>query len=176
MPLVADQGFAEFSLDQVAASADVTRNLLYHYFRRGRPDIVLSVVRLAQRQLSADWLFDEAVPLPERVAANFARIADHALQPTDAWVIHRRSRAAIEPELREAVERFLNGVVSGIARNQLGTPDPPPLARVALHGYLAFGETVLDGAREANLPRPQVMRVLTDALVATVQAAKAESA
>ena len=39
MPVVAEQGFARFSLDKVAARVeDVTRNLLYHYFPRGRPD------------------------------------------------------------------------------------------------------------------------------------------
>ena len=37
MPVVAAQGFADFSLDEVAARADVSRNLLYHYFPDGPP-------------------------------------------------------------------------------------------------------------------------------------------
>jgi len=45
--VVADQGFTEFSLEEVAAHADVTRNLLYHYFPRGRPDVAVAVVELA---------------------------------------------------------------------------------------------------------------------------------
>ena len=172
LPIVARQGFTEFSLDEVAARAGVTRNLLYHYFPRGRPDLALAVFRLAERQLAANWLFDRAVPLPDRVAANFARIADHALTPTHAWQVHRMSRAATEPELREEVSRFFEAAVSAIATNQFGTPDPPPIARLALKGYLAFAETVLDEARIADLPREQVMAFLTATLAATADAAR----
>src|SRR3954471_14544474 len=95
LEVVAEYGPANLSLDEVASRAGVTRNLLYHYFPRGRADLALAVFRLAQRQLAANGLFDESVPLAERVAANFARIADHALTPTHAWQVHRMSRSAI---------------------------------------------------------------------------------
>ena len=52
MNVVADQGLAEFSLEDVAARADVTRNLLYHYFPRGRADIALAAVKQAGRELT----------------------------------------------------------------------------------------------------------------------------
>src|SRR5262245_39522995 len=107
LPILASQGLSEFSLDEVAARAGVTRNLLYHYFPRGRADLALAVFRLAERQLAANWLFDESVPLADRVAANLARITDHAFTPTHAWQVHRMSRAATEPELRDAVNRSL---------------------------------------------------------------------
>ena len=55
MPIVAEQGFARFSLDEVAAAADVTRNLLYHYFPRGRPDLALAVGERAGRELTDGW-------------------------------------------------------------------------------------------------------------------------
>jgi AcrR family transcriptional regulator len=173
MPVLAEQGLSDFSLDDIANRADVTRNLLYHYFPRGRPDVAVAVVRLAQRQLTADWLFDENVPLPERMAANYARIAAHAFEPSDSWRVYRRSRAASEPELREAVERFQRLAVTGLSLNQLGTIDPPPLARLGLLGYLAFAETVLDESRESDAPRDQVARILVDTLVATVAAMRA---
>ena len=172
-PIVAAQGLTEFSLDEVAARADVTRNLLYHYFPRGRPDIALAVLRLAERELGAGWNLDEALPLQDRVTSNFRHIADHALRPTDAWLIHRHSRAAVEPELRAAAERSLDFMVSVIARNQFGTSDPPPLARLALRGYVAFAETVLDDSRASGIPRAQVMHLMTDTLFATVRAGRA---
>src|SRR5581483_6293149 len=92
LPVLAEQGFADFSLDDVAAPADVTRNLLYHYFPRGRPDIVLAVVRLAGEQLTGDWVTDEALSLDERQRANFARMLSHASAPSDAWRIQRKAR------------------------------------------------------------------------------------
>src|SRR5216683_6807591 len=74
MPIIAAHGYAEFSLEELAARAEVTRNLLYHYFPRGRRDVALAVAEEAGRRLTADWVVDEQVPLAERVAANFSRV------------------------------------------------------------------------------------------------------
>ncbi len=173
MPIVAEQGFAEFSLDELAARADVTRNLLYHYFPRGREDIVLAAVERAGRELTDEWVTDEAVPLSERLAANFTRIAGHALEPSDAWLIYRRTRAALDPELTAVSAGFSDHVVQSIALNHLGTRRPGALVRLALAGYLSFAETVLDQARVAGAPsRARLMRMLSDTLVATIAAAR----
>jgi AcrR family transcriptional regulator len=171
MPILGEHGLTDFSLDEVAARADVTRNLLYHYFPRGRTDLALAVVERAGEQLTGDWVLDDALPLDQRLSANFARIIEHALAPTDAWRIHRRARAAIDPEFTAVVARFVDRVISSISQNHLGTPDPAPLARIALTGYVAFAETVLDEARTGRAPREQVVQLLADTLVATVQAA-----
>ena len=175
MPLVAEQGFAEFSLEDVATRADVTRNLLYHYFPRGRPDIVLAVVEQAGRRLTDDGVLDGALPLPERLAANFSRIATPAMGPSDAWRIHRRARAAGQPDLEEPIARYLEIVISSISLNHLGTPEPSPLMHLALTGFVSFTETVLDETRARDAPLTDVLRFLADALVATVQAAKSAS-
>ncbi len=170
MPVVAEQGLTEFALEQVAERAGVTRNLLYHYFPRGRPDVVVAVVERAGRDLTGDWVFDE-LPLPDRMAANFARMSAHALAPSDAWRIYRRARAASIPELDEIVTHYADRVISSIALNHLGTSDPPPLVHLALTGYLAFAETTLDEARMRNAPPAEVMRLLAEILVATMRAA-----
>ena len=168
--MVADEGFTEFSLEDVAAGADVTRNLLYHYFPRGRPDVAVAVLELAGRQLTDDWVFDD-LPLPERVAANFARMSAHALAPSDAWRVYRRARNAAEPELDQIVASFTEMVISSIALNHLGTPNPTPLVHLALTGFLAFAEAILDEARIRQSPAPAVMQLLADTLAATIRAA-----
>jgi AcrR family transcriptional regulator len=175
MPIVADQGFAEFSLDELAAHADVTRNLLYHYFPRGREDIVLAVVEQSGRELTDDWVVDDALPLERRLAANFARVAQHALAPTDAWRIHRRARAALEPEPLEVVAQFTELVVASVALNHLGTHEPPALVHLALVAFLVFAETALDEARLAHVPIEPVMAILADTLVATIASAREAS-
>jgi AcrR family transcriptional regulator len=176
MPVVAAQGFADFSLEDVAAPVDVTRNLLYHYFPRGRPDIVVAVVERAGRELTADWVTDSALPLEQRLAANFARMAEHALGPTDAWRIHRLARAAAEPELTAIVAVYVDMVIASISLNHLGTAEPPPLVHLALSGYLASAETILDETLATDAPRAPVMQILTDTLVATIAAARAAAA
>ncbi len=171
-PIVAAHGFSDFSLDEVAANADVSRNLLYHYFPRGRPDVVLAVVEEAGHQLTDDWVTDEAIPLPERLAANNRRMIDHAMRPTDAWTIYQRAQGSNDPELRETVDRFVEVVVTAMSINHLGTDDPPPLARLALKGYLAFFGAVLDEARTAKTPTDDMLKVLGETLFAALRAAE----
>jgi AcrR family transcriptional regulator len=171
MPILAEQGLIDFSLEDVAADADVTRNLLYHYFPRGRLDLALAVVERSGRELTGDWVFDE-LPLDERVAANFARMATHAMEPSDAWLVYRRARSAAQPELDAVVNRYAEAVIASISRNHLGTPEPPPLVHLALSGFLAYAETVLDEARVRRAPSSEVQRLLADTLVATIAAAR----
>jgi AcrR family transcriptional regulator len=170
MPLVAEQGVAAFSLDEVARRADVTRNLLYHYFPRGRADILVAVAERAGHELTDGWVTDESIPLPERMAANFQRFIAHSEAPSDAWRIHRLGRASNEPELHAIIESFEDVVVEGVSRNNFGTPDPPPIARLAIKGSIAFSEAVLDEARDTGLPREQVILLVAQALAATMQA------
>lgn len=176
MPVLARRGLRDYSLEEIADRAGVTRNLLYHYFPRGRPDVTVAVAERAAQQLTADWAVDETVALEQRLAVNFNRIAEHALRPTHAWQIHRLARAANEPELREMVTRFVDVVIANVAQNHLGTTDPPPLVGLALRAYVAFAETALDEARVTGLAREQVTTVLAETLVATVRAAVTSSA
>jgi AcrR family transcriptional regulator len=171
-PVAALHGLSDFSLDEVALRADVTRNLLYHYFPRGRPDLTLAVVEEAGRVLTEGWVVDEAIPLPERLAMNVGRLIDHAMQPSDAWRLYRLARVTTDPEVRGVFDRFADTVLASISLNQLGTADPPPLARAALLGFFAFFEAALEEARAAALPREQVLAMLNETLVAALRASE----
>jgi AcrR family transcriptional regulator len=175
MPIVARQGFGSFSLDAIAERAGVTRNLLYHYFPRGRRDIVLAAVERAGQQLTHGWVLDDSLPLQGRLTANFERIMDHALAPTHAWRIHRMARAALEPEVTLVAERYVSIVSSSIARSHLRTLDPPPLVRLALRGFVAFTEALLEDARGAAIPRAEVGALLARTLTATIGTAQGRS-
>jgi AcrR family transcriptional regulator len=169
--VAARRGFEGLSLEEVAEAAGVTRNLLYHYFPRGRADLVVAVVDRTAARLVDGWVVDPGIDLGERLAANFGRMADHALAPSDEWLVHRQARAIADPDVRAAGSRHIDAVVSAIARNNAGTPDPPPLLRMALQGFLAYAETALDEAREQGLDRDAVLGVLAQTLTATVAAA-----
>ena len=97
---IAKQGFADFSLDAVAERADVTRNLLYHYFPRGRIDLFLAALDRAGSELTEGWVMDSDLPVAERTAANFERVADHVMAPTDAWLVYRQAGGSRIPRCR----------------------------------------------------------------------------
>ncbi len=174
-PLVADEGFADFSLEEVTSRAGVTRKLLYHYFPRGRPDVVLAVVKRSGHQLTDGWNVDETLPLPERQAANMAHLASHAMRQTDAWRIYRLARTSNDPEIHTIVDDFVEIVITSTALNHLGTPEPPPLPRLAIRAFFAFFESALDDSRATDVPLGQVTQLLSDTLRATIHAGVAAS-
>jgi AcrR family transcriptional regulator len=171
LPLAAAQGLEALALDDVAQAAGVTRNLLYHYFPRGRQDLALAVAERAGRELTGGWILDPSLPAAERLAANNARMIEHALEPTPAWRIYRLAVGSTDPEIREALDRFTGVVIAGMSLNHLGTAEPPPLARVALQGYLAFFGAALDEAREAGVPPERLLPVLHEALTGALRGA-----
>jgi AcrR family transcriptional regulator len=170
--VAAHEGYAGLSLDDVAERAGVTRNLLYHYFPRGRLDVFLAAADLAGQALTEGWVTDQQLPLDSRLAANFERMIDHAAEPSDAWLVHRHSRIPAEPEVDELAESYRQLMVSSIALNHFGTPDPPPLAQLALRAFLAYAEEALDIWREQALDRATVQALLSRTLLATVEAAR----
>jgi len=173
LEVAAADGYATFSLDAVAERAGVTRNLVYHYFPRGRLDLFLAALQEAGEELTAGWITDPSVPQAERVAANFVQMMEHAAGPSAAWRIHRQARTMPEPEVRALTKRYVDEVVSNIALNNTGEADPPPIVRLAIEGFVAYAELALDAARERDLDRDQVLGLLARTLNATVEAAQA---
>jgi AcrR family transcriptional regulator len=171
LSIAANAGYAGLSFAAVAQRAGVTRNLVYHYFPGGRADLFQAAVHLAGRQLTGEWQTDSEIPLSERLASNLDRILDHAEKPTDAWLLHRQSRASVDPEVLEIAADYHEAALATISMNHLGTPNPPPLVRIALEGFISYGETALDAWRESEVPREELVRVLGATLVATIDAA-----
>jgi len=170
--VAARSGYGHTSLDEVAERAGVTRNLLYHYFPRGRLDLFLAAVELGGEELARDWVTDPAIPLEQRLAANFARVVEHAMEPSEAWLLYRQALGSGEPEVEELAERQRSLVVAGISQNHFGTPDPPPYAALALRSYVVFAESALDQCRRHDLDSGVVTRMLTATLLAVVEAAR----
>jgi AcrR family transcriptional regulator len=170
MASAAARGYAGLSLDDVGERAGVTRNLLYHYFPRGRLDLYLAALARAGDELTGEFIVDPKQPLAERLAANTERAIQHAARASDAWLVWRHARSAAEPEILAVRDRYRDELVTGMSLNFLGTGDPPPLARVALRAYLDFHETALDEWRGSGLDRAALLALLERTLTATVEA------
>jgi AcrR family transcriptional regulator len=170
MASAAARGYAGLSLDDVGERAGVTRNLLYHYFPRGRLDLYLAALERAGDELTGDFIVAPEQSLPERLAANTERAIEHAARASDAWLVWRHARSAAEPEILAVRDRYRDELVTGMSLNFLGTGDPPPLARVALRAYLDFHETALDEWRDSGLDRAALLALLERTLTATVEA------
>jgi AcrR family transcriptional regulator len=162
MPLVARQGLGCLSLEDLARRAGVTRNLLYHYFPRGRADVVAAVVEEAERQLGAAGGPTNAL----------AAMIDHALAPTHAWLIHRMAAGESDSAVRATLARVVQERIEALEVNHPFTAEQRPVAETSLRGYLGFTEAALDRARALGLPRSELLRLLDQMLLAALDAAR----
>jgi AcrR family transcriptional regulator len=169
--VAARDGHEGLAFEAVAQQAGVTRNLVYHYFPGGRQELVEAAARRAGELLLSDWVTDPHIPLPERLASNLNRMMDHAAEPSDAWVLYRQSRGQVEPALIEIASGYRDRVISNIALNQLGNPKPPRIVQIALDGFLAYVETVVETALAEGIDRERVVAMVGPTLAATVDAA-----
>ena len=165
---MADSGYSGLTLEEVAERSGVTRGLIYHYFPRGRQDLFIAAADRAGHELTKNWLVDSEVPLEERLAANFARFFEHALAPSEIWIVHRQARMAGDSEVDEMHEHYGAIVVSAMAMNHFGTADPPPPIQAGLRAYINFAESALDEWREQELDPEHLYPLLAGTLLAVV--------
>ena len=176
LTIAARDGHERLSFEAVAKQAGVTRNLVYHYFPGGRQELIEAAVHRVGELLSSEWITDPEIPLPERLASNLDRMMDHAAEPSDAWLLYRQSRGLFDPRLTEIGSRYRDRVISNIALNQLGNPKPPRIVHVALDGFLAYVETVIESALADEIERERVLAMVAPTLAATVDAAVSAAA
>lgn len=172
LSVIADDSSQELSLDAVAERAGVTRNLLYHYFPRGKRDLELAAVEEVASQLFGDFDTDPSAPLDEKQERNLARFVVHAWQRSDAWQGYVELRSRLDPEMRATMDRYRDAIVEAISLNNFGTADPGPYAHAALRGFIEFGAEMLSQGREAGLEIEDVVATLREVLDATVEAAR----
>ena len=171
LAIAARDGHERLAFEKVANRANVTRNLVYHYFPGGRQELVEAVAHRAGQQLASDWVTDPEIPLAQRLATNLNRMIDHASGPTDAWLVYRQGRGAVDPSLLEIASRYRNELIDNISLNQLGTASPPPAVRIALDGFLAFAETVIESGLQRGIERDQLMELIAGTLMSAMNAA-----
>ncbi len=171
LTVAAREGHERLAFEAVAKRAGVTRNLVYHYFPGGRQELLEAAVHRAGDVLLSDWATDPEIPLPERLVANLNRMMDQAAEPTDAWLLYRQGRGLIEPRLLEIAAQYRERLISNIALNQLGNSKPPPIVHLALDGFLAYVETVIESAVADGIERERVVAIVAPTLLATVDAA-----
>ena len=166
--VVAELGYSGLTLEEVAERSGVTRTLIYHYFPRGLQDLFIAAVERVGSELTEGWVVDSDTPIEERLAANFSRFFEHAMAPTEIWLVHRQAGAAADPEVDALAAHYRAFVVSAISLNHFGTEDPPPAVRAGLNAYIDFAESALDGWREGELDPESLYPMLAGSLLCVV--------
>lgn len=165
--LIATQPWDLVTMADIAASAGVSKPLLYHYFSTKR-DLYLAAVRASAEELRMATSPDVDVPADQRV--------QHALRAHIDWVERNESRyravlhggLSADPDVHAIVETSRTEVVARIAQ-RMGHRRPPPRLRIALRGWVGFLEgACLDWLVSKDISKQQLVQLLTASLTAAI--------
>ncbi|MBQ0865110.1 TetR/AcrR family transcriptional regulator [Streptomyces smyrnaeus] len=170
----------EVSLDDVAASAGVSRPLVYRYFPGGKQQLYEAALRSAADQLEQCFAEPPAGPLTTRLARALDRylafVDEHdagfmALLQGGSVVETSRTSAMVDEVRRDAAEQIL----AHLAADQGGQGGGSPRLRMAVRTWISAVEAAsliwLDEGKQP--PLPELRDWLVDHFVAVLTATAA---
>jgi AcrR family transcriptional regulator len=172
--IFAERPFDEVSIDDIAAAAQVSKGLLYHYFPSKR-DFYVEVVRFSAMEMEALTEPDPSLEPLARRSASLDRYLDYVETHAQGYATLMRAGVGSDPQVGAVVEEVRARIVDRILGGMTFTGDRPPAAlRIAVRGWVGFAEAAsLDWIEHPGLPRDRLRAILVSVLGATVEAAAA---
>jgi AcrR family transcriptional regulator len=170
--LFSERPYDEYSMDELAAQAGVSKGLLYHYFPSKR-EYYVAALRTAAAEMLDLTEPDPSAPPEEQLVPLLEAYLAYVLEHSSAYRAVLRggigTDAAVAGIAEEVRLTFMQRVL-----DQLGTDQPPPRLRVAVRGWIGLVEaSSLDWIEHRDLARKDLAQLLADALLALINTANA---
>jgi AcrR family transcriptional regulator len=136
--LFATHAYDDVSIDEVAATAGVSKGLLFHYFRNKREFYVETIRAMSMERRRATEP-DPSLPPWARLRAALDAHLTHAKQDGAMYVAFCGSGVAISPEVPRILEEHREAVMHYLLE-YLGISKAPPLLRTALRCWMFMVE------------------------------------
>ncbi|MDQ3629913.1 MAG: TetR/AcrR family transcriptional regulator [Actinomycetota bacterium] len=177
--LFAARPFDEISIDDIAARAQISKGLLYHYFGSKR-DFYVEVVRSGVRTLRAVTAVPDSIPESQRTAYSLDAYLAYVEAHAAGYEHLMGSGGGADPEIAAIIDdsrrEFAARVLGSLRRTgtDRGEGEAPPLLRGAVRGWIGMVEGAsLDWVVHRDVPRATLCRFLLAALASTIRAALA---
>jgi len=179
------RAYDDVSIDAIAAAANISKGLLYHYFPTKRA-YYAATVREAASQLLASCEPEGEGSALEQLAAGLDAYLSFVRAHAPAYATLMRSGVGVDPEIARIVDETRAGFVDRLMAGFQGIPVGPagepldldaPLVRVALRGWVGFAEAASLAWSEALAAgtaapsQPEVRDLLAAALGQIVRSA-----
>jgi AcrR family transcriptional regulator len=166
--------YDDFSMDELATAAGVSKGLLYHYFPSKRA-LYLEVLRVAASELLDLTQPQPGLPPAQQLRAALTAYLAYVRQRADAYRAMLRGGIGNDPEVAEVAEdvrrAFRERILDG-----LGIPQPSPRLRTTITGWVGLVETAsLDWLEHGDLDRERLVELLVDGLAALLAALQRSS-
>ncbi|MEA2356088.1 MAG: hypothetical protein QOD61_2217 [Solirubrobacteraceae bacterium] len=169
--LFAERAYEDISMREIAATAGVSKALLYHYFP-SKTDLFTAAVAEAaaelERLIEPTGGGTPVEKLERSLDAYLGWIEDNAR----VWSTLMRSVANL-PEARGALEAFRARTMAIVLTELTGPGVPRPALRVAISGWLGYMDAaILDWTSGRDLDREQLRQLLVAAFGAALLGAR----
>ena len=169
--LIADSAWSTLTMADIAAAADVSKPLLYHYFST-KHDMYIAAVRASAEHLSEITRSDPT--LPARAGTRQALTAH--VDFVEAHSLHYRTllNGAVsgDPDIRAIIDESHDETIRRILGN-LGTTEPSPTLRIALRGWIGFLDAAcVEWLEDPAITKSQLVDLLAASLPGSIRLAK----
>jgi AcrR family transcriptional regulator len=170
--MLSTRSLDQLAIEDIAAAAGISRGLLFHYFPSKR-DFHEAVVRAAAADLLRCTEPDRSLPYIEQLRSGVESFVDYVVENRDSYVSLLRGAAGGDINL-QAIFDETRSAIAGRVVDGLGADTVPYQVRLAVRGWVAFGEEVILGwlsDPDPLLDRAGLVEMVHDALVALVGSA-----
>ncbi|MCW2967644.1 MAG: TetR family transcription regulator [Solirubrobacteraceae bacterium] len=168
--LFSERPFEEVSIDDIAAAAGISKNLIYHYFA-GKRELFLAVVAAAAEHMLSATRPDPALAPADQLAGSLKAHLDYAVEHAQGYIALMRGaggdeqvQAILVAAQDEAIQRTLGSLPPAVA----GAPE----VALALRGWIGLVDSLtLYWLEHRDLPQERVRELLSQLFVAVLTAA-----
>jgi AcrR family transcriptional regulator len=162
--LFGERAYDEISIDDIAAAAEVSKGLLYHYFEGKRG------LYVATLEAEAATLLAETEPDPDELDSGLDAYLDYVETHRPGWLALMRGGVGSDAQVSAIVERTRQAIVDRLA----ATAGDRPLMRTAMRGWVGMVEAAAtDWVERGDIERDQLRALLADALHHALASAEA---
>jgi AcrR family transcriptional regulator len=170
--LFGTRAYDEVSIDDIAAAANMSKGLLYHYFG-GKRAFYVAVVSDAARRLVAAIEPVRELPPPASVLAGLDAYVRFVEERADAYAALVTGGLGADPQIAAILESTRLEIV-GIILTELGFDRPRPAYRLALRSWIGGVEAAcVDWLGRRDLPRADLLQLMLGGLKGALASAYA---
>jgi AcrR family transcriptional regulator len=167
IPMFNERPYDDFSMDDLARAANVSKGLLYHYFPSKRA-LYLEGLRAAAAEMIAIGESDPGLPQAERLEIAVDAYLTYVREHAAAYRALLRGGIGTDPEVAAVVEEVREAIRDRVLAG-FGVEQPRPRLRMAVTGWVGLVEAAsLEWLARPAMSQEELLRILTAALPAIV--------
>ena len=165
--LFSERAYDDFSMDELAAEAGVSKGLLYHYYPSKR-DFYVAALRSSVDEMLLLTEPDRSLPVDQQLRDGLRAYLEYVAGHQSAYRAVLRGGIGSDAEVAAVADGFRRAMADRVLE-RLGLVEPDPVIRLAVTGWIGMVEAAsLEWLDRGRPPLERVVAVLAATLEALV--------